>query len=85
MGYVPNGNAVASGNDMAAPVASGNSVSAPISAPVTAPVTAPVASGNDTPVANGSSASGSASNLVGGTGIIDGVTQSVDLGSIFGR
>jgi hypothetical protein len=47
-------------------VASGNSVSAPISVPVTAPV----ASGNDASVANG---------------IIDRVTQSVDLGSILSR
>ena len=44
-----------------------------------------VASGNETSTGNGNSASSSASDLVDTTGIIDGVTRSVDLGSIVGR
>ncbi|WP_394771408.1 hypothetical protein [Lacisediminihabitans sp.] len=87
-GGVLNGSAVASDNDVAAPIASGN--------------TTPVASGNDVPVANGSgnttvspdvtgndvtgnSATSSVSDLADVDSILRGVGSSVDLNSILGR
>lgn len=71
-GDIADGNAVASGNDVSAPVATGNTI--------------PVALGNDTSVANGSgngnSVGTSVSHLVNVDGIVGGILDSVDLNAI---
>ncbi|MET3769380.1 hypothetical protein ABIB15_002076 [Marisediminicola sp. UYEF4] len=78
------GNAVASGNDVTAPVASGNDI--PVTTPVNAPVTAPVASGNETST---SSDSGDVvTDVVDGTvdtdALVDGILGDTDLTSVLG-